>query len=411
MNEKSALDFLLQIFYQCAVNENFFHDTQKFGVKSSDFANYPILGTALKFYKTATEKTYNAALVEMNFIIPENGYRDLIGLEELKLYYSQNLNYLRALELNKKITRYPENAAQFCQEFLENKTSTAKKTNLADAIGSFVVKNEEKLLSGHSNVLLRDFPCLSETIGGFNTGRVTIVTANTGFGKTNYGVNILKSAINEKLNCLYVNMEMDTTDMTKRFIQSFCHLRSFEFEKSDYIQKMQVIQNLNESLEKNWITDGSTMSINEICQMVSEIKRQQKLDFVIVDYDQKIIMENSSYKDEWQRVLKSVEMLEALSKKENVHVMMFAQTNDDNDGTPIASKRSMQPASAVIQFFKEGDETLLKFIKNRHGATSSKIKLNYDPARSLISENGYKEDVLPMPQASKGFKKRQDIYG
>lgn len=412
MNEKQALEFLLQVFYQCAVNENFFHDCVKLGVKFSDWGSYPVLGTALKFYKTATEKTYNAALVEMNFVIPEQGYRDLIGVEELKLYYSQNLNYLRALDLNKKITRNPESAIQLCQEFLENKTSTAKKTNLAEAIGSFVEKNEEKLLNGHSNVLLRDFPCLSETIGGFNTGRVTIVTANTGFGKTNYGVNILKSAINEKLNCLYVNMEMDTTDMTKRFIQSFCHLRSFEFEKNDYIQKMQVIQNLNDSLEKNWITDGSAMSINEICQMVSEVKRQQQLDFVIVDYDQKIIMDHVGIKEEWQSVKKAVEMLEALSKKENVHVMMFAQTNDDSEGAPIASKRSMQPASAVIQFTKDGEDTVLKFIKNRHGSTSNKIKLNYDPARSLISENGYKEEVLPMPtRPMSGFKKRQDIHG
>lgn len=411
MNEKRCLDFLMQIFYQSVLNENFFHDCQKSGVNFLNWPNNQIFSTAKKFYSNALTKSYNAALIELNFIVPDEAYNSTIGDEEIKLFYAEYLNFLRALELVKKVNLKPESATALCQEFLENKISTAKRTSLSEAVGSFVVKNEEKLQSGNSNVMLRDFPVLSETMGGFNSGRVTIATANTGFGKTNFGVNILKSVINEKMNCLYVNMEMDTTDMTKRFLQSFCHLRSRDFEKNDYIQKITVIENLKESLAKNWITDGSAMSINEITQMVSEIKRTQDLHFVIVDYDQKIIMDGSGIKEEWQSVKKAVEMLEALSKKENVHVLMFAQTNDENDGVPIASRRSMQPASAVIQLMKDGDETLLKFVKNRHGATNLKIKLNYEPAQSLITEAGLKSEVLPEVKRFSGFKKRVDIHG
>ena len=411
MNEKRCLDFLLQIFYQSVLNENFFLDSQKLGVNFLTWPMNQIFSTAKRFYANSINKSYFAALQELNFIVPDEAYNSTISEEEIKIFYADYLNYLRALDLGKKINFKPEQAVTFCQEFLENKISTAKRTSLAEAIGSFVVKNEEKLENGHSNVLLKDFPVLSETMGGFNTGRVTIVTANTGMGKTNYGVNILKAAINDNLNCLYVNMEMDTTDMTKRFLQSFCHLRSRDFEKNDYIQKINVIDNLKDSLSKNWITDGSTMSINEITQMVSEIKRTQPLHFVIVDYDQKIVMDGSGIKEEWQSVKRAVEMLEAISKKENVHVLMFAQTNDENDGVPIASRRSMQPASAVIQLFKDGDDTLLKFIKNRHGPTNLKIKLNYEPAQSLISEVGLKVDVLPEIKRFGSFKKRIDIHG
>jgi len=411
MNQKRCLDFLMQLFYQSVLNENFFHDIRKLGVNFLAWPNNQIFSTAKKFYQNAIMKSYNAALIELNFIVPDEAYNATIAEEEIKLFYADYLNYLRALELVSKIGAKPESATEACQEFLENKISTAKRTSLSESIGSFVVKNEEKIQSGHSNVLLRDFPVLTEALGGFNTGRVTIATANTGFGKTNFGVNVLKAAINEGLHCLYVNMEMDTTDMTKRFLQSFCHLRSRDFEKNDYIQKINVIENLKDSLSKNWITDGSAMSINEITQMVTEIKRTQPLHFVIVDYDQKIIMDGSGIKEEWQSVKKAVEMLEAVSKKEDVHVLMFAQTNEESDGVPIASRRSMQPASAVIQLVKDGDDTLLKFVKNRHGATNLKIKLNYEPAQSLITEAGLKVDVLPEIKRFNGFKKRVDIHG
>lgn len=411
MNEKRCLDFLSQLFYQCVLNENFYHSCVKLGVNFLSWPSHALFETAKKFQRIVSTKSYNSALIELNIDVPDKAHKEILSEEEIKIFYSDYLNFLRALELTKKLKFNPEKAIELCNQFLENKITTAKKTNLSDAVGNFVENNEAKIKEGNSSVILKDFKCLSETVGGFNSGRVTIVTAYTGFGKTNFGVNFLKAAINDGLFCVYVNMEMDTTDMTKRFLQSFCKLRNYEFEKNDYIQKISVVQNLKESLSKNWITDGSTMSINEISQMVSEIKRTQKLDFVIVDYDQKIIMDDSGIKEEWQQVKKAVEMLEALSKKESVHVLMFAQTNEEKDGIPIASHRSMQPASSVIQFTRDGETSLMKFIKNRHGATNLKIELDYDPSLSLINEIGYKkESVLPPPQ-SQGFKRRQDIYG
>lgn len=406
MTETKCLDFLKQIFFQSYLNENFYHSCLKLRIDFNHWPEYPALSIAKKFFNTAKDKSYNSALIEINFNVPENAYKEIISEEEIKIFYADYLNYLRALELVKKLKTKPEEAISICTEFLDKKISTAKKINLQQAIGSFVEENEKKLLSGSNNVLLKEFPALSETVGGFNPGRVSIITAYTGFGKTNFGVNFLRAALNDKRNSIYINMEMDTTDMTKRFLQSFCRLRSRDFEKNDYIGKIALIGNIEDSLSKSWITDGSAMSISEISQMVSETKRNQVLDFVIVDYDQKIIVE-SNLREEWQYVKKAVEMLEALAKKENVHIVLFAQTNEESAGAPIASRRSMQPASSVIQFSKDGEKIVLKFIKNRHGATNNKIELNYDPSLSLITEIGYVSDPLPAPVINK----RRDIYG
>lgn len=410
MNEKRAVDFLKQIFFQALRNENFYLTLVKLGVNFSQWPNKNIWAPAKKFYKLATEKSYNSAVIECDVEIPVEAFKDVITEEEIKLYYTQALNFLRALELREKLTATPEAAIQHCNEFLNLNTSTAQKINLRSALATFITENEKKLSENKFDLVLTDFPVLSRLVGGFNPGRIGIVTAHSGFGKTNFGLNFFRAVINDDMKALYVNMEMDTTDMVKRFLQAYCHMRSRDFTSGDYIQKITPVMNKAEKFRNTWITDGSQMSITEISQMVSEIKRSQGLDFVIVDYDQKIIMSALGIRDEWQYLLKAVEMLESLAKKEQVYIMLFAQTNEEKDGVPVASRRSIQPASNVIHFTRENETTLFKFIKNRFGPTNIKIELKYDASQSLITEVGELEEK-PSITPPRGFGFRKDLNG
>ncbi len=403
--ESKARKFLEQLFYQCLASVDFYYSCMKLGVNPETWPSGFVFDAAKRFFNMASSKTYNAAIIEIDFKIPDSAYADLIEEEEIKLFYSEYLSYLRALDLSKKLAAKPEMASELCNDFLNKKTTVSKKVNLSQAVLDFTISNEQKIKSGDSDVELSSFPCLSKAISGFNKGRVTIITAHSGFGKTNWGLNFLKAGLIDNKKILYINMEMVTEDMTKRFLQSYCGLNSYVFKTNDYIQKISNVQNITDRLSTSWITDGSQMSISEIAQMTSELKRQQGLDFLVVDYDQKIIMPSSGFKDEWQSLLKAVEALEAISKKYEIHVVLFAQTNDEKDGVPVASRRSIQPASAVIHFHKDGEKTVLKFIKNRFGSTSEKIELNYRPELSLITEIGFlKEEVLPPPVEKKGFK-------
>ena len=99
-----------------------------------------------------------------------------------------------------------------------------------------------------------------------------------------------------------------------------------------------------------------------------------------------------------------VEVLEEIAKREAVHVILFAQTNEDADGAPIASKRSIHPVSAVMHFTRENGNTIIKFNKNRFGPTDKKIKFIYDAAKSLIVEDGIIEPS-PLPQGNSPFKR------
>ena len=181
----------------------------------------------------------------------------------------------------------------------------------------------------------------------------------------------------DNYNCLYVNMEMMSDDMVKRILQASCGISSYDFKNGNYIKTVtQKMSNFNNA-SKNYFTDGSSLSLSQISQMVSEIKRSQDLHFVIVDYDQKIQMGDYGIDQEWMYIKKAVEVLEEIAKREAVHVILFAQTNEDADGAPIASKRSIQPVSAVMHFTRENGNTIIKFNKNRFGPTDKKIKFIY----------------------------------
>lgn len=404
MSEKTCVQFLLQIFEQCFMSENFYHLTTKLGINFSLWPDRPYFEKAKRFYSIAKEKSYTSALIEIEHVVSDEAYKKTISEEEIRIYYEAYLGYLRSLELINNLRKDPESAVKLCTDFLTSKESISTRINLHDAVMTFVEDNEEKLKSKVKNINLTAMPCLSKLIGGFNPGRVIMITAFTGYGKTNWGINFLKFAMRDGFKSLYINMEMDTVDMTKRYLQSEFALAGYEFERDSYISRILPAAS-NEVLKENWITDGSAMSINEITNMVSTLKRKQSLDFVIVDYDQKIIMEETKIKEEWQAVRKAVEMLEAMAKREKVCVIMFAQTNEEREGLPIASARAMQPTSAVIHFTREGAQSVLKFIKNRFGPTGDKIKLIYDPSKSLIQEDGMMTEVLPKPEMP-GFKKR-----
>lgn len=398
MNEKKCKKFLMQIFFQCVMSDSFFDLVRKIGINFETWPNIPEFDTAKKFYSLAIKKSWTTATFEMPIESPEMNTGEIVDEYALKNLYTDYLNFLLALELVKNLKRNPENAKTLCENFLKEKTSVVKYENLASATSNFVSHHEEKLKSGELQVVLPRFRELSKTIGGFNPGRVTICTAHSGFGKTNLGVNILEAAMSCGKNTLYVNMEMDSVDMTKRVLQAVCKMTGFEFLNSNYIEKVSNSLNAFSNLNKNWITDGSTMSLSEISQVIFEIKKTQGLDFLVVDYDQKIVMDEYGIDQEWQYVKKAVEILEAIAKREQLHVILFAQTNEESQGAPISSRRSIQPASVVMQFTREGDQPMLKFLKNRHGPTDAKIKLIYDAAKSVIVEDGYVVSDILHPQ-------------
>ncbi len=245
-------------------------------------------------------------------------------------------------------------------------------------------------------VEIPDWPTLSRLIGGFNPGRVILLVAGTGVGKTTFAINLALSSI-KKFPVLFFNMEMIQQDIIDRIVMSGAGISSYRWN-SPTENESQALGSFVSDVYKNHsliISDGRALSLDQI---ESEIYRQhskEKPTLIIVDYDQKIRTRFQG--DEWQTVLKAVERLEEIAKSTNTCIMILAQGNDNND--PKASRRSMQPASSVLSFHKDPDfGYVIEAKKNRFGPRNAKVKVicNFD-SFTIKEDREISDHEIPPP--------------
>lgn len=245
-----------------------------------------------------------------------------------------------------------------------------------------IAKNEQEVKEGKSKIILPDFKIFSDQIGGFNAGRVSGISAKSGFGKTKLAVNIADSA-RKIMPVYYFNMEMTPEDFESQFIQKAGNVTYNEYKKGLSPDRFQsIIEYKGSFLETHDIvfTGGRSMSLDDICSRIAVSVKTGWM--AIIDYDQKIISDSSG--EEWQTMVRAMERLEDIAKSTGSHVIVLFQSDDD--GFAKSSKRAIQPLSAFTHFTKDNDQFILKNIKNRFGKTGFEIAVDYWPETSTVIE-------------------------
>ena len=263
------------------------------------------------------------------------------------------------------------------------------------------------------DVTIKNWETLSGLIGGFNPGRVILLVAGTGVGKTTLALNIMLSAT-ETMPTLCFNMEMMLGDVYDRLIMCGAGIPISEWktfgtdhEAVDFASKEKLVEKkvgtfISRVLGNHdlLVTDGRALTIEQI---TSEIYRQQEFNgvkIVFVDYDQKI---RTKYQgEEWQTLQRAVEELEETAKATGTCIVILAQGDENN--MPKASKRSMQSASAVLAFYREGSTYFIETKKNRFGKNRVKIKAHTLFDRYQITSGDTLYDATDKPALTR------DIY-
>lgn len=395
MDKFKATDTLDQIFLQAITDEEYFKGLEKIEVS---FADWPSSFLEAKiFQETAKAKTHRVAAVQCKTEVPDEFFaKETLTLEDTKSLYREALDFLLGQELAKQIMLSPSNFRSLIDRYNKSATAIAGMFRLPEIVEAYAVEQERKIQSGSEIVVIKNFEILSEVIDGFQPGRVSIFTAPTGFGKTNLGLNLFIGATESNLKTLYVNMEMSPEDMGKRIVQAKSGATKAMLSGKNYLQVFSDSDIAGWAVEKSewWVTDGRSMTWTEIDRRVGQLKREQGLQFVVVDYDQKVI--SLSKEEEWKSLQRMVEQAEETAKRETVHVCIFSQSNEE--GVPRASIRAMQPAAVVGFFHKEENEFKIKFLKNRFGPTDRDLILNYHADISRITEKGMSNDQGPAPK-------------
>lgn len=228
---------------------------------------------------------------------------------------------------------------------------------------------------------------LSTLVSGFNGGRVGMILAATGFGKTTLALNLALAA-SKSMSVYYLNMEMSFQDFTEKIIVSEARLNYFDYKRNMPLYREQAARVMSDHLNRKLhYTGGRAMSVSEIIARCTARSRKTGLDLVVVDYDQKLILQQKANFQEWKALQDAVVQLEQMAQVLNCCVLVLAQEN--KEGGISGSQRSTFPATFVLRFFQdeETQSTLIEALKSRF-TKKSKIEVKYKPEMSYVEEIG-----------------------
>jgi len=338
-----------------------------------------------------------------------NEYKDYIGvirkhtfmlpLEVKKILARQEECHKRywAIVFQNRLQDEPECLDKLINEYKKAQATPTKILNMKHNVLSLVKTNEEMIKNGTAIVTIPGFEKVSELIQGFNPKSITMLTAMSGVGKTNYCVSLAQNAT-EIMDVLFVNMEMDEFNFGSRFIHNGAGINNNDWRTGRYANEgtLKSIQEYDSKIKTRFnleYTNGEALTQSQIEAEVYRRFDGLKRGLIIIDYAEKVLLPRK--KDEWAELLDFYVGMEELSKRTNTHILVISQ--GDEFGDSKASKRAKQPCSSVLNFCKEPstlnknlDRYFIKPIKVRYGEFRS-IELNANLAQSKVSEIGWYE--------------------
>jgi replicative DNA helicase len=305
----------------------------------------------------------------------------------------------------------PELIDQLILDYQSKRHTGVRKLNLKDQIEGLVRENERRIKSGDSKVVIPGFEKLSEMIQGWNPQALTQITAMTGVGKTNLMVSLAQQA-SKVMDVLFINMEMGDFDFGSRFIHNGCAIKNNHWREGSYLNQKtaNIIVDYGKIKAEQFdifYTDGRALTIGQIEHEIYSVFNGKNKGIVFVDYDQKILSDSKS--DEWKALLEAMIRLEEVAKRCNVHIVIAAQANED--GRAKASRRSEQPMTNVLSFYREPngidpnlDKYFLRAFKTRYGSLGC-LEMGADLATSRIWEMDYVRQQQAPSEAKGGWLK------
>ena len=313
---------------------------------------------------------------------------------ELKALHDDAVSYGKGLELSKAIQKNPDRARELVDGFRLTASRAVRVSSLSEIVFESLSAHLHRVNTGEAMVAIPRWENLSKLISGFNPGRVILLVAQTGKGKTTLALNLGIDAT-QVGGVLYFNMEMPQDDIVARVLVSRAGMRFSEWHSGriDY-EKIQNFVDQQKQFSDFFFTDGRALTLNQILSTVSFYKAQHNIKFVIVDYDQKIRMRDRG--EQWMLLLRAAEEFEEIAKSLDLNVIVLAQGNDYGD--PKASERSKQPASAVLNF-DDGNDGFhyITPVKNRFGTLKNKIRCSFFGESALVKEMDVVSKSSPMP--------------
>lgn len=267
----------------------------------------------------------------------------------------------------------------------------------ADAIDDVVheMQNPTRLLSV-------PWPSMQHVINGLAPGRVTVIGARPGAGKTAMAIGFtLWWMQHHGLSVAFSSLEMSRQEITQRVLSSMSGVPFSAIETGKLTERMRTrFDEASATLRRLpplWIDDRESVDVAQVRAFARRAKQNSKLGLVVIDYLQ--LMESAKPgENRNQEVARFSRNVKKLARSLDVPVLLLSQLNrgSENRGQESAPRLSdlrdsgavEQDADVVMLLHKQredDDRVLVGVGKNRQGPKSG-LSLTFDGPRMTFLE-------------------------
>ena len=286
------------------------------------------------------------------------------------------------------------------------KISTNQNSDERISILQSVANRKERKLMGIQKSILTPYKGLNEFIN-FRQGWLITIGARPGMGKTAFALNLLRHTAREN-NVLYVNMEMENSEVIERMIAAEGNIaltlvkeESWNSIDESIRKKVELAEDKIGKLNFEQL-DVTNLSFEYIINNIKKAVKEQKRDLIVVDFLQ--MMSQPGYQNKTYEIQYMVTRLKLLSVELNTCIVLLSQLNREVETRPgnnpimadLKDSGAIEQASNVIILITSTDSGCgeigtshakleLKIAKNRKGKTG-KLNLFYNKETQNIYE-------------------------
>lgn len=270
-----------------------------------------------------------------------------------------------------------------------------------------VENNKHKKTEGLTG-LDTGFKPLNQLTFGFQKGELIILAARPGIGKSALALNLATNACqNANAHVAFFSLEMGIDQLLMRLYSSHSGLSLTKIRSGKMSDnEMASLYHAKTKLDKfnMYLDEAGATDIDEIVTVCRKLKRDDKLDFIIIDYLQLITTKRKTTNrvDEVSKISRQLKMM---ARELNVPVLALSQLSRDiekrEDKRPVLSdlreSGSIEQDADIVMFLhreatKTDEDTTKKYknaktelivAKNRQGVTDG-IPLVFKGANSMF---------------------------
>ena len=279
LNEENAslMNLLTEIKYtEISEREYYMYYMIQLMRKSQAFISYHSTNNYIENIIEILKKKYIKRLfIQLGYNIIQLGYTANLNNNNA---YSKLIRYTN--KIGKEIQNQQNNYINDIKEFISNKLINAK---LETRYTSSIFKNR-KITSG----LVK----LDKIINYLPPGNLIIIAGRPSIGKTSFSINIAYNCfLRGNINLLIFSLEMTSNQIFDKFINisSKIRLEQKKIQSINNIKWKKISKICNQLLKQNiYINETPNLNIKQIELISSELKQNQFIELIIIDYLQLI---------------------------------------------------------------------------------------------------------------------------